>query len=194
MYRFDNLDNRTILDSLLNVKYFATTNKTAVPYGYKLIKEEQRGDKSYYLYENLYTLPLGYVYDEYLLLEDYNKLSPLEKQDVMLQAIVVENAPSNIKEFDKNIGKGIQKLHFNIRTDDNIILTENSIKVLNKDASIFFDFQAPGKSEIYLRLNNFDIKNRQASMTTIKAKGEKEVTKYVNVRSRYHNTILGTTI
>lgn len=90
-YRFDDMDYRATLGTLANVKYLVTSNAGVAPYGYKLISEEQNGDKVYYLFENQNVLPLGYTYDNYITRSDYENLSVLEKQEIMLHAIVVED-------------------------------------------------------------------------------------------------------
>lgn len=186
--RFDNFDNRTILDALSNVKYFITTNKTTAPYGYERIGEEENVYGEYYLFENLFSLPLGYTYDSYMLEEDYEKLNPLEKQNAMLYSLILDRDLDGIRKTDQDMSVGIHRLDYDIIQDDNVVLRENSIKVLQKDATITLEFGSPAKAETYLRLVDFDIKKRQATMTSLKVKGENEVTKYVNVRSPYHNT------
>ena len=44
------------------------------------------------IYENQYALPAGYTYTSYQTRSDYEKLSPLERQQAILQGVVVEDA------------------------------------------------------------------------------------------------------
>lgn len=186
-YRFDNHDSRTILNALANVKYFATTKKSAAPYAYKLIGEKE-GIKKYYLYENLFWIPLGYTYDHYILEEEYAGLNALEKQNVMLNAVVLESPPEGLSKTDKDPGEGIEKLKVNIIPDDNIEMSDNLIKVKKAGAVITLEIESKPKSELYVRLKDFDIKKRAAAMDTLVVKANKEASKKVNVRSPYHNT------
>lgn len=183
-YRFDNHDNRTVLNALANVKYFITENKTAAPYAYKLIGEKD----GYYMYENLYWIPFGYTYDYYIPEDKYNNLSALEKQNIMLSAAVLEKVPEGFKITDQDPGEGIEKLKANIIPDDNIEMTENLIKVKEPGAVITLELESKPKSEVYVRLKDFNITKRQATMETLVVKAKKEAKKNVNVRSPYHNT------
>lgn len=46
----------------------------------------------YAIYENRYTLPLGYTYDSYITRQQYEQLTALEKQEALLQSAVLEEA------------------------------------------------------------------------------------------------------
>jgi uncharacterized membrane protein YfhO len=178
---------------LASVKYFISTDKTAAPYGYKLIKKESDGTKNYYLFENLFALPLGYTYDSYILQEDYNKLSTLEKQNALMYSVVLSDDSKSVNKTDQDMSTGIKKLPITILPDKNLVLGENSIEVLNAGATITLVFDSKPKSEVYVRFENLDNTKKSMMMTTFKTKGEKEVTKYVNIRNRYHNSYFGKT-
>ena len=71
------LDERTALYTLGGVKYLSVYKEdiTAMPYGYKLIKEKKVDDhgkkKTLQLYQNQYALPLMYTYSTYIPAKDY---------------------------------------------------------------------------------------------------------------------------
>lgn len=186
-YRFDNHDNRTVLNALSNVKYFITNQKSAAPYAYKLIAEEEGEDK-YYLFENLFWIPFGYTYDYYITEEEYADLNTLEKQNIMLSAVVLENPPEGFQKIVPDSGMGIKKLKTEITFDENIETDNNKIKVKEPGAAIIIDFESEPKSEVYLRLKDFNISRRAATMTNLKVKADGDAAKIVNVRSPYHNT------
>jgi uncharacterized membrane protein YfhO len=190
-YRFNNLDNRSILDALANVKYFVSTNKTTAPYAYELKKEEKNGSETYYLFENSLALPFGYTYDNYMLEDDYIKLSVLEKQNAMMHAAILKEKPDNIDTIDQDMSTSIEKLDIKIIPDENIIIYNNTIKVKKPGASIRVEFNSKANAETYLRFEKFNITKKASTMTSFKVKAEKEVTKSVNVRSIYHNTYFG---
>ncbi len=190
-YRFDSFDTRTILDALASVKYFITTKKSAVPYGYQFIKEKTDGFKHYYLYENVNALPLGYTYHTYLPKEEYDQLSSLEKQNAMMSTVILDENISNVKKTSQDMSAGLKKLDVTIATDKKVRIGKKYIKVKRKGGSIYLSFQSEPNSETYLRLGQFSFVKKAATMTSFKAIGEKEAKKYVNVRSIYHNTYFG---
>lgn len=192
-YRSDNLDNRTVLNALANVKYMVTTDKTAAPYAYKLINEIAGRKGTYYLYENLFALPLGYTYQSYMLEEDYNKLSALEKQNALMTCAVLERDSGYAAKTGQDMGVGIKKLNYVITDMEGVTYDKGKLHVLNKEAYMTLAFDNEKKSETYLRLVNTSMDAAAIAMQTIKVKGVKEVTKPVNIRSKYHNTYFGKT-
>ena len=66
------------------MKYYMTSPgaEQNVPYGYTL--REDLSDGSALLFENQYPLSFGYTYDTWMDREEYLKLTPLERQQVML--------------------------------------------------------------------------------------------------------------
>ena len=84
-------DDRTKLLTLASVNYYTVPEKekdtAAVPYGFTEI--EKTDGLAYQLYENQYALPLGYFYDKIVPCEIWEALSPLQKQNVMLEAACV---------------------------------------------------------------------------------------------------------
>lgn len=100
--KYKGLDQRTGLLSLAGVKYMTIPKETAtgeadgengsIPYGFTLMKEE--GDIQ--LYENPYALPLAYAYDSYITKDQYDHLNGVEREQVMLSEVVLEQAPENM--------------------------------------------------------------------------------------------------
>ncbi|MBN2662335.1 MAG: YfhO family protein [Bacteroidales bacterium] len=56
------------------------------------------------LLKNRYFLPLGFMYDAYILFDDFTKLSPFKKQQVLLKAVVLdeEYRKGNLSVLDTN--------------------------------------------------------------------------------------------
>ena len=190
-YRFHDLDNRAILNTLSSVKYLITTERSVQPYAYKLYKEVNDKNKTYYIYENLLDLPLGYVYDEYLLEDEYKELPVLYKQNAMLNAVVLEEDNSYVKKTSKDMSEGIKKLDVTIIPDENIQIENNVIKVNKPGAILTLEFEGIPKAETYIGIQNFNIKTNQSAMTNVRVKGQGEVVKYINLRSKYYPTYMG---
>jgi uncharacterized membrane protein YfhO len=188
---FANMDNRTILDALSSVKYFVSTDRTAAPYGYRLLKEVKDGENSYYLFQNQFALPMGYTYENYMLEEDYNKLSALEKQNAMMHAVILDKDSEYVGKEKQNINTGIEKQNVKVIPDNNIELGNHLIKVKKPGATITLEFQSKPNSETYVRLHNLNFNQKIDAMSTLTAQGDNKAIKYINVRSKYHSSYFG---
>lgn len=192
-YRIDNQDSRTIPDALAGVKYFISSDRNAAPYAYELQKTITSGSETYYLLENMFALPLGYTYQSYMAEEDFRKLNVLQKQNAMLYAVVLEEETNHINRTDQDMNIGIEELDYDIYVDGGIQLEGDSFRVINKDAVMTLDFKSNRKSETYVRFGNLALNQRKMLMRTFLVKGEREVSKKVNIRNKYHNSYFGKT-
>ncbi len=115
---YDNLDNRASLTTLANVKYYATDeakDKKHRPYGFTGLKtwycdnyghivSEKNAQgldyrdilKTYYIYKNKNFLPFGYTYSSYIPRSEYERMNSLQKQEAILQSVVLDNGSSNL--------------------------------------------------------------------------------------------------
>ncbi|MBX0316843.1 YfhO family protein [Planococcus glaciei] len=99
---FQNLDNRLFLETALANKYYIRPHETIFkPYGYSLIESTD----SYEVYKNDYALPVGFLYEEMITEEQFEKLSYAERDQLLLQAAVVEEEQSiHLDNYDiKNL-------------------------------------------------------------------------------------------
>lgn len=190
-YRFDNLDNRTILDELENVKYFVTTRKRAVPYGFELIKEIKKDNRSYYLYKNQYTLPLGYIYNSYMLEDEYSKLSALEKQSAMMSAVILKKESDYAIKINRNNEFGVKKLDVNIIPNKNVVINNDKIRIKKAGAKIILEFRSNPNTEAYVRFDNLRIKSDYSKAITFNVKGKNGETKKVIIRNEYNTQYFG---
>ncbi|BCN31096.1 hypothetical protein bsdtb5_23910 [Anaeromicropila herbilytica] len=190
-YRFDNLDNRAILDALSSVKYFATTNRGTVPYGFQLCQVKKVDTKNRYLYRNMYSLPLGYIYENYILEKDYKKLNALEKQNAMLDAVVLDNENDHVKKTKQDMSIGIEKVDTKITPDQNVNLSNHEVKIHKAGAKITLEYASKPNSETYIWLERFNIKPKIDAISTVRIVNDKKVIKTVKVRSKYYDSYFG---
>jgi uncharacterized membrane protein YfhO len=190
-YRIDNQDARTIPAALAGVKYFISTDRHAAPFAYEYIKTLDYGSKTYYLLENLYALPLGYTYQSYMTEEDYRGLDVLQKQNALLYTAVLESDTEHVAKIGQDINIGIKELDYDIYVDGGIELTGDGFTVNSEGAVMTLDFVGTPRSETYIRFGNLAVNQRQMLMRTFKVKGEREITKNVNIRNKYHNSYFG---
>jgi uncharacterized membrane protein YfhO len=189
-YRFENLDNRTILDTLAGVKYFISTDKTAAPYGFQLLKELKGKKDTYYLFENRNALPLGYTYQNYMLKSDYDKLSALEKQNAMMNAVILNDDNNYANKTNRNMESGLEKLKANITTS-NVEISNNRIEVKKAGGTITLDFAPKPNTETYVRFGNLNTSKKSKTMTTLEVKADNGAAKEANVKSMYYNSYFG---
>jgi uncharacterized membrane protein YfhO len=190
-YRIDNQDSRTIPDALAGVKYFISTDRNAAPYAYELKKTLNYGTETFYLLENLFALPLGYTYQSYMSEEDYRKLDVLQRQNAMLYAVVLEEGTKYINRTNQDMNIGVVELDYDIYVNGGIQLEGDSFRVIDEGAEMTLEFKSRRKSETYVRFSNLTLNQRDMMMRTFKVKGEREITKKVNIRNKYHNSYFG---
>lgn len=143
------LDDRAILNSLSSAKYYtAPTGETSsIPYGFVF----DRSTKTVDVYKNEYFLPVGYMYDSTLLVDDFQKLNPADKQLALLNYAVVSEHEHVAKQEEFH-GAAVVLDHTSENTEDG-----EKIK-----------FVAPEDHEIYIVINNATVKNSVLSLIEIR--------------------------
>lgn len=89
-YHSYGINHRTILEALCNVKYIILEegHEYLKPYGFEYVSVTSDG--RWKLYENEYSMPLGYTYSEAISYDRYLKLDGIEKQQAMLQTVALQ--------------------------------------------------------------------------------------------------------
>lgn len=93
------LEERTILNTIVGVKYYLTKNDDTVqdeiPYGYTFYKKID----SIYIYKNLYFLPIGIVHDKLIAEDDFVKYKQKHQDLILLKHAVIDNTNKIPDEF-----------------------------------------------------------------------------------------------
>lgn len=148
-------DVRPILTNLACVRYFFTENSQTLPGMYNYAATI---DKNILRNENF--IPFGYVYENCIPRQDFEKLNPVEKEAVLVKAIVVENQSGQgieLKDFDF----GVKKLQFIPEFNESEIEFHGKrIVSKKKNAVIKLKFAADYGSNVYLRLTGMDYNNK----------------------------------
>ncbi len=189
LYIFDMLfgtDERTITDTLLSTKYFIDKNKRSdyVPYGYSEIKK----GKGYTIYENQNALPWGYTYDSFITEDEFNKLNPIEKEEAMLQTIVLQNSVDGVKKG--NPSSNLIPLSYQISETQNLQWENNKLEASKDNASITLDVQIPPNTEAYLMADGLRADPSTSAALDMKVKCD-DVTKTISVLSPKNNWYSG---
>lgn len=85
------LDSRRKLETLLSVSEF-------------MDYEIEEGERKSVIRTNDEYLPLGFLYDEYILRDEFDNLNPMEKQSMLLNAVVLENEKQGIRANNRIVG------------------------------------------------------------------------------------------
>jgi uncharacterized membrane protein YfhO len=140
--RYSNLDHRLYLETaLMNKYYIVRSGDSFSPYGFTLLKELN----GYKVYKNDHYLPVGFIYDQAVSVEQFNQLDEVQKDQLMLQAAVVEQAGSLEKFNTKKLRSEVL-----FKGMDNVKL-EN----IDKNGDIY---TARPNASIQIPLNNKHVK------------------------------------
>lgn len=146
------MDRREKIMTLLGTKYYICNNKDVVyvPYGYQVYHEI--GNTKIYVNENC--LSIGIMYDNYILEEEYDKLTPLEKEDILLSSAVLEENADVIKKKEdiySEIDKGINIEY----TEEAGLIKDNQIEITQENQSIYLKLnEIKPNTELYLNIEN----------------------------------------
>lgn len=154
---YENLDGRTILDRLASVKYFVIHGDgySYLPYGYNKEKGSCTKDgKEYRAYELEENLPIGYTYDSYIPREKYESMSVTQKQQALLQGVVLESDSCSLPEtkpaFDEEV------MNFRLVPEEGCTVEDGKIIVTEENAEMKIAFRGLSNSETYLIAEGLD--------------------------------------
>lgn len=158
---FWGLDFRARLMSLDSIKYLIMreSDKMFSLYGFKEIERIQNKEKTDIILENEYVLPIGYTYDKYITRETYNNLSSIGKEEVQLQAAVLNTSPSSTNISEAIVIETAQSVPTTISETNGLVWNDGRLKVTEEDATIILNFEGIPYTETYLRIVGLDLTN-----------------------------------
>lgn len=153
LYRFSGLDDRTILTALSGTRYYLCDagEQAKIPYGFRFLKTRGKYD----IYVNDYALPLGYTYDSFRTREQTEGLNGAQKEEVMLQEAVLEEAPSGYAQETAVLSGG--RVPYSVASmDEEMTAEENAFTLQKKNQSVTLQpEETPGPGENYLCFHGF---------------------------------------
>lgn len=160
-YNYNGLDGRTILNELSSTKYYVTrfkkSGKYTIPYGYKKIQDSKVEGKKYSVFENEYALPIGYTYDSYYVRSDYEKMSEVERQNALLQGVILEKPCKNYSKAQ--ISQNYSEKPYQIKDCDGMQIDGDNFEVKKDGGSIQLEVQQEIKNcEMNLLVENIERK------------------------------------
>ncbi|MCI8983227.1 MAG: YfhO family protein [Hungatella sp.] len=159
---YSGLNRRTELEILNGVQYFfiPKDHTEQLPYGYNSLCLEQTIDgQEYQAFTSPNVRSLVYPYYKAISQEDYQLLTPYERQQALMQACVLDThhfpqGKSDIHDIEIED----DEFSYQIELSSGIAIDDNKIYVENSGAQIKLRFEPFDNSEIYLFFEDLDYK------------------------------------
>ncbi len=178
-YCIRNLDERSALMILSSVKYYVSANESRIPYGFEAVEsvESEDGEETVTVYENRNALPLGYTYTSYVTQEEYEAMTPLERQQVMLESAVI-GGDTDLLTHDEDTYTE-ERTEVTVKSCNGVTLDEEekTLTVESEDGSLTLTFEGKENCETYLVITGLEYASETSTGTcsiSCKAKGSSE--------------------
>lgn len=147
-----NYDSRAALNALANIRYFIAEDKTYVPYGFSYVDELQ----GRYVYKNDYELPLFYAYTGHIKQATWDAMSPLQKQEALLQGVMLEDYNGDLGEAELIFNQ--KEIQYKLKTGKKVkyFKKKRYINVKKEKGKISLSFNGLRQAETYLYLEGLD--------------------------------------
>ena len=165
---YHGLNRRTELDTLFGVNhYIVNANNTEnKPYGYDNLELRKNvNGNEYFSYMPNNKNQIVYGFKKSIKQSDYDKLSPFDKQQALMQAIVVKDDIANSTLHDLNIRNDI--INYELTKDENVSINDNKYVVNENNGEINLNFEDINDSEIYVYFDNINYENKDDSSYSI---------------------------
>ncbi len=164
-HRFDSLGEQTYVQALLGVRYlYASDEAVARVSPLTIANGPVARGRDATLYESSVALPLAFVQYSYITSEEYLALPLVERQEALLQAVVLNEAPAG-----SSIENAFEGLVFDSK---NVPYTAEAtgcewdghhVRVAQPGAQITFTFSCAPQTEVYLCIEGMDYRDFKAS-------------------------------
>lgn len=158
-FRYLSLQNRADLMALLGVKYYVFRNDgtDTMPYGFDA--DSAAAQRSvlgvdYRLAQSSAALPIGFAFDRAITLDDYRALSPIKRQQALMQAVVLEEA-SNTREGARFVNADAlefddTQLAYTVESASGVVVEDGRFIVQSPGASLVLSCEGVSDAETYL--------------------------------------------
>lgn len=190
-YCYEGLNERSELEALLGVNhYFVNEGSSEKPYGYDTLEyttETHDADENYYnisSYTSDRNNSLFYLFDKSISSEEFEKLDVIERQQALLQGVVVEgDANSKVKDLELDD----DSVDFVVLGCDGLSYDAESgvITVNNAGAVMYLTYSDLSNSELYLYFDNIDYEHDEDSAYIISCQAYNGQDALAGVNSSY---------
>ncbi|MBE5814274.1 MAG: hypothetical protein E7320_03570 [Clostridiales bacterium] len=109
----------------------------------------------YTIYKNQYALPLGYCYDSFITKETWERLNPIQKQEVQLEAVYLNTPAAPLKEYSEEMSDYLIPYTVECASDE-ITMADNRLIATANKTKVVFNFTGAKNAETYLRIAGLD--------------------------------------
>jgi len=154
-YDFTGFDDRAALEAIGAVRYYIAREKGAqyVPYGFA----PYIADGHTTVYENRLALPLGFVYHSAVDSSAYAQMTPLERQEAMLEGIVIDDAAApTVRRITPDAG--IIDVPFSVSAMPDAIWDSavNTIETQVPNTGLDLTFAPVPDAELYIQMKDVE--------------------------------------
>ncbi len=154
-FRYSGFDDRAALTTLAGVKWHLTDpdRRSFVPFGFDAV-EESRGVS---LHRNQFALPIGFVYETAMNRTDYERLAPLEKEQALLQSVVLESSDATSVER-RAPATTVIEVPFSVGSTEGAVvrLQPGRIESHAATSSVTLEVDPVPGAELYLSMEGYD--------------------------------------
>lgn len=157
------LDDRPIINNLLNVKYILTDSKNQkyLPYGYKVIKKPNEEEQTI-VAKTRNSFPFAYASTRFLTEKVFETMNPVEKEEYLSKGFIREekevNQDKNRDLFQEK--SSVEEVGYTLTEPKGIKLNKSGqFQVSKKNGSLQLEIEDVEKikgKEVYLYLENID--------------------------------------
>lgn len=166
-FSFVNLQGRSDLMALLGVKYYAYRNdgSDALPYvfagGSEIAQRDILG-VDYRLHRAVESLPVGFAFDKAIAREDYLELNPAQRQQALLQSVVLEGDRASVTAAESAPVAGAEianaqslqyedvEVPFEVESTAGVIVEEGRFVVQGAGGTVTLSMQGLPKADTFL--------------------------------------------
>ena len=143
--RIGDLGGRSWLMKLFSMRYYVG-REGDIPYGYAPVETDAELPEGIGIYEDTSALPLVYTYDSYITEEEFEGLGPAQKQEAMLQGVVLEESglPESDLEFHSNT------VTYKVTEENGVRMEEDGIYVEKEGGSLILEVEGEPFCETYV--------------------------------------------
>lgn len=154
-FNYQGYDDRTALLSLSSVRYYVVPDDDDAPIPYGFTYAGNADASGYKVYRNDNALPISYVYDAVISEDRWNGLSSVEKQEAMLQAVLLTGYDGETQ--DDAVHYSSRSLdHWIDCSDPRVTLEDRGFVVTSANSSVTIRFEGLANSETYFVISGLD--------------------------------------
>ena len=155
-------DSRLALDAVTGVGYYVSKAESAwrLPYSYEYAGVS-KGE--YDLSASPHSVPLAFAADSVISHDEYDALSMVEKQEALLQGVVLkaDDVPEGAGHDDLSFSS--QRIAYTVGKAKDAVVEDGAIHVNKKNAKVTLNFEGLPKSETYVCFENLDATSYSAA-------------------------------